>query len=212
MTVEVLPCCCAVSPCPCFQFTGGYRVTWSGIVSHSPVGCACLLLLNVPPGYSGPSFEVYTLRNAFTSGVPAKDLLWVQPTQANPAPCFFSSGVVVFGSGIAADAFDVGFGGYCVGPSPLPLSTLSLSFSATITLFPYRPSISQKWKVVVDVRPFRLTYQSDSTDCDPTGFYLTNSEVVGLTSPETSTCHGIATAAQVASTLIAEGTVSVVRI
>ena len=218
MTVEVLPCCCAVSPCPCFQFTGGYRVTWSGIVSHSPVGCACLLATNVPPDYSGPAFEVYTLRNTLTSGVPAKDFSWRQPTTGNPAPCQLDPVgpfVVVYGSGISADYFMVGLGGYCDGPYPLDLSFLALSFSANIALIPYRPSISQKWRVVVTAQPFQLIYESDSTNCDPTGFQLISSQIfqdAGVLPPYSVSCNGSATQAIVASTLIAEGSVSVVRI
>jgi hypothetical protein len=190
-------------------------VTWTGIVSHSPVGCACFLATEVPPGYSGPSFEVYTLRNAFTSGVPSKDLLWVQPTTGNPAPCGFQVGLVGYGSGIAADYYNVGLGGYCVGPFPLSSSFLSLSFFANVALIPYRPSISQKWRVVVTVRPFVLTFESDSTDCDPTGFQLISSQIfqdAGVLPPYSVSCNTVATQGHVASTLIAEGTVSVVRI
>ena len=211
MTVEVLPCCCAVSPCPCFQTSGGYRVTWTGIIRHDPVGCDCFQRF-IDPGYSGPAVEVYTIRSSFTSGVSSRDLLWVQPTQANPAPCFFSPGLVVYGPAIPSDYFQVGLGGYCVGPYALPPEFYG-SFSCGFTLFPYRPSIGQKWKVLVSVRPFLLTFQSDSTNCDPTGFYLTNSEVLGLTDPESTSCHQNAfSIGYVASTLLSEGTVTLTRI
>ena len=215
MTVEVLPCCCAVSPCPCFQTTGGYRVTWTGLVRHDPVGCTCLLGVSVPPGYSGPAFEQYTLRAPFQSGVPSQNKLWLQPSTGNPAPCQFqATNAVIFGSGIASDKYDLGSGGYCVGPQNI---TNPLSFSCAILLSPYRPSVGQKWRVVVNPRPFRLTFESDSTNCDPTGFYLVSSVVdpfpaSGGSQPFTTGCHGEATQAIVASTLLSEGTVTLTRI
>lgn len=190
-------------------------MTWTGIVSHSPVGCACFLATEIPPDYSGPAVDVYTLRNTFTSGIPAKDFAWKQPTTSDPAPCqlnpigTFGS---IYGSGIAADYYTIGLGGYCVGPFPLDPSFLSLSFVAPISISPYRPTLSQKWRVVVTVYPFRLTYESDSTDCDPTGFQLVSSEIFGVSPPYTVSCNGSATQAIVSSVLVAEGTVSVVRI
>lgn len=213
MTVEVLPCCCAVSPCPCFQTTGGYRVTWTGLVRHSPVGCACFFATEVPPNYSGPAFEVYTLRNTFTSGVPSKDFRWRLPTQSQPAPCQLDAipNATVTYASVAWDFYNVGLGGYCDGPYPLPNLA---NFQAQFTMIPYRPSVGQKWQVWVQVFPFELKFQSDSTDCDPTGWYLISSGLVnsaGVQPPYSTTCNSNY-AGNVSSELIAEGTVSVVRI
>lgn len=214
MTAEVLPCCCAVSPCPCFQATGGYRVTWTGIIRHDPVGCACLLGL-ADPNYSGPLTENYTLRQSFQSGVPSQNKLWVQPSTGNPAPCYFQqTAPVVYGSNRAADYYELGLGGYCNGPIPY---FGGLSFTMPMSLSPYRPTLNQKWRVQVTPYPFQLIFESDSTNCDPTGFYLVSSTVVsfpdnGLGQPYTTGCHGEATSGIVSSTLVSEGTVSVVRI
>lgn len=216
MTAEVLPCCCAVSPCPCYQTTGGYRITWTGIIRHDPVGCACLLGVTLPPGYSGPIVEEYTLRTSFQSGVPAFDRLWIQPTTGNPAPCGFPSlPAVLYGTSRPMDFYELGLGGYCVGPQNTSISTLSFSMAAS--LIPYRPTLNQKWRVELTPWPFRLVFESDSTNCDPTGFTLVSSTVVpfpdnGTAQPFSVNCHGLATQGIVSSTLVSEGTVSVVRI
>lgn len=215
MTAEVLPCCCAVSPCPCYQTSGGYRITWTGIIRHDPVGCGCILPVTIAPGYTGPLSENYTLRESFQSGVPSFNRLWIQPTTGNPAPCGFPSlPPVLYGSNRAADYYELGLGGYCNGPIPY---FSGLSFTMPAGLIPYRPTLNQKWRVEITPYPFRLIFESDSTSCDPTGFTLISSTVVpfpdnGTAQPYTVNCHGLATQGIVSSTLVSEGTVSVVRI
>lgn len=218
MTSEILSCCCGVSPCPCFALTGGYRVTWTGVVAHYPVTCSCLLNYNIPPNYSGSSFTTYTLRDPFISGIPSFDRLWLQPSTGNPTPCQFVSPSVVFGSQVPIDEYEVGSGGYCSGPTPVPLSAGAAAFTASIGLQPYQPTLNLKWRVTVNPRPFKLIYQSDDTTCNPTGFYLISStvdpfQIDASGQPSTLSCHGNATLlAIVSSQLMSEGTVSLLRI